>query len=96
MAMSSAADFAGLYAKSWDVTANADGDAGDVVIAHGFGAVPVVVTAVPLQLAGISSNWSVAWDATNITVSKNSAAMGTGDADAQLKVIAMLPHTITQ
>ena len=94
--MSAAADFAGLYTKTWNVTATADMDSGDVVIAHGFGAEPAVVSAVALQQAAVTSQWSLEWDATNITCTKNSAAGGSGDADPQLKVIAMLPHTITQ
>ena len=94
MAMSSAAVTAGTNLKTWNVIASADADTGTLVIAHGFGAAPAIVTLTNLLGAGVTSQWSAAVDATNITLTKNSTGAGSGNAGAQLRVAALLPHSL--
>lgn len=94
MAMSAAAVFAGTTTKTWNVIASADGDTGTLVIAHGFGAAPALVMLTPLLTAGTLSGWSAAIDATNITLTKGTTAAGSGNAGAQLRVIAQIPHSL--
>jgi len=95
MAMSAAAGLAGTYTKTWNVTATADADTGDLVIPHGFSAAPALAFLTPLLNAGLLSNWSVKTiDATNITVNKGATAVGSGNAGASVRVTAMLPHSL--
>lgn len=93
MAVTVTAAYAGTYTKSWDVIADADGDVA-AVVAHGFGAVPENVVLVPLQPEFYTSRWTVGVvDATNINLVKANA-LGSGDAAAQVQVVAQLPHSI--
>lgn len=100
MAMSSSVVTAGSAGnpqfKRWNVVATADADSGTLVIAHGMGAAPTHVSLVALLGAAVLSQWSVAWDATNITLTKNSTGAGSGNAGAQLQVSAFLVHSIQQ
>lgn len=85
--------YAGTYTKSWDVIADADADVA-AVIPHGFGAIPENVVLVPLQPEFYTSLWTVGVvDATNINLVKANA-VGSGDAAAQVQVVAQLPHSI--
>lgn len=95
MAMSAAAGVAGTYLKTWNVTATADSDTGDVTIPHGFGAAPVDVQTQPLLLAGTLGGWSLkSIDATNIVVNKGATTTGSGNASASLRVTARLAHSL--
>lgn len=77
-----------------DVIATADADT-TLVIAHGLGAAPAEVTMTPLLSQALTAlaAWTVAIDATNLTLTKL-ASVGSGNAAAQLRVIAKRPHTI--
>lgn len=95
MAISAAAAYAGQTTKTWNVTATADADSGAFNIAHGFGSAPQVVNITPLLAAGNTSAWFVsAIDATNITLTKGSTGAGSGNASPQLRVSAILPHSL--
>lgn len=95
MAMSSTVAYAGTNTRTFDVIASADADSGDLVITHGLGAAPVDVTITPLLGAGGTANWSVKTiTSTTITITKNSTAAGSGNAAAQLRVTARLPHSL--
>lgn len=94
MATSSVAVVNNANYKSWNIIATADGDT-TLVIAHGFGAIPDAVFLTPLTAAGRLSDWIAATDATNITLTKTTVG-SSGAAPAQLKVVAMRPHSIFQ
>lgn len=95
MSVTSAANFAGTYSKSWDVTATADGDTTGT-ISHGFGATPGLVWLVPLQSAqAYGKQWSLGTvNTSTITINGVSAASSGLAGTPQLRVIAMLPHSI--
>lgn len=83
----------------FDVTATADGDTGNLVIAHGLGVIPEKVDLEPILAAGPLSNWSetpASRSITNITLVKNATATGSGNASAQLRVYIQKPHTMTR
>ena len=84
---------AGTYAFVADIIA--DADAASPNIPHGLGAVPVVVALCPLlQVAAGLSLWALTTvDAVNLVATK-SVAVGSGVAGAQVRVIALLPHSI--
>lgn len=93
MAVTVTAAYAGTYTRSWDVIADADGDVA-AVVPHGFGVIPENVVLVPLQPEFYTSLWTVGVvDATNINLVKANA-VGSGDAAAQVQVVAQLPHSI--
>lgn len=93
MAVTVTANYAGTYTKTWDVIADADADTA-AVIPHGFGVIPENVVLVPLQPEFYTSLWTVGVvDATNINLVKANA-VGSGDAAAQVQVVAQLPHSI--
>lgn len=84
---------AGTYMKSWDIIADADADVA-AVITHGFGAAPVDISLVPLNTDFFVSTWTLGVvDATEINLAKANA-VGSGNAAAQVRVIARLPHSI--
>ena len=86
---------AGTYAFVADIIADADADAASPNIPHGLGAAPVVVALCPLlQVAAGLSLWALTTvDAVNLVATK-SVAVGSGVAGAQVRVIALLPHSI--
>lgn len=77
-----------------DVIATADADT-TLVIAHGLGVAPAEFYLVPLLSQALTalSAWTAAVDATNITLTKLTST-GSGNAGAQLRVVAKRPHTI--
>lgn len=81
----------------FDVTATADGDTGNLVIAHGLNVIPAYVDMVPITAAGLLSSWSwtpASSSTTNITIVKNTTTTGSGAAPAQLRVFVFKPHTM--
>lgn len=73
-----------------DVIADADADTGPFDIAHGLGSIPLTVTITPVLAVAHLSEWIVSdVDATNIELTKANA-VGSGDADVQLRVSAFL------
>lgn len=85
--------YAGSYTKTWDIIASADADVA-AVIAHGFGIAPVAVWMTPLDTDFYVSTWTLGViDATNINLAKANA-VGSGNPAAQLRVTAMLPHSL--
>jgi hypothetical protein len=91
MAISSTVAQESADKASWDVIATADADTGPFNIAHGFGVAPVVVTLTPVLAVAYTSAWIVSGiDATNIELTKANA-VGSGDADIQVRVTAEVP-----
>lgn len=95
MPISNTAVPGGINVKEWTVIASSDADSGTHVIAHGIAGGPSRVHITPLLGAAGLSNWSVAWDATNITLTKNSTSAGSGNAGAQIRVTAVRQHSLT-
>ena len=74
----------------FDVIATADADTGPFNIAHGLASIPLTVVITPVLAVAYTSAWIVsAIDATNIELTKANA-VGSGDADIQLRVSAFL------
>ena len=93
MAVTVTPAYAGTYTKTWDVIADADADVA-AVIPHGFDAIPENVALVPLLANAYVSVWTLGVvDATNINLVKANA-VGSGNAAAQVRVAAQLPHSI--
>lgn len=78
--------------KSWDVTWNLDSDT-TAQITHGFGTTPKLVWYVPKTAESFVGAITVTWDATNITLTKNTAV---GSGGASVRVFAMLPHSLIE
>lgn len=99
MAATAAAVSSSDVLKTWAVTSTADGDL-TLVITHGFTQGGVAVTPAEVwlgltQTRAYSKAWVVsAVDTTTITLTAISAAGGGLAGTPQLKVFAMLPHTI--
>lgn len=93
MAVTASAVLAGTTTKVWDVTATAD-DTEAGTITHGLGAAPAVVTLTPLVSQGVSSVWRVAIGASTLVVTKSSVASSGLSGTAQIRVTAMLPHSL--
>ncbi len=83
-----------IGSRSWDIIATADADT-TLVIAHGQTFADAVndplervrVTLEPRGVKAYTQNWFVASiDATNLTLTKSSVAVGTGDAASQVRV----------
>lgn len=92
MATSAAVVTDGYYLKTWDVTADADGDT-DLDITHGMASAPEEVTLLPLQAIAYTSAWAVdAIDGTDISLKKT--AGGGGDADPQVRVQARIERRL--
>lgn len=73
-----------------DVISDADADVGPYDIPHLLGSVPVHFTIVPLLANYYLNEWHVSGvDATNISLT-GANAVGAGDADPQVRVIAWL------
>lgn len=92
----------GAFTKTWDVTSDADNDLTDV-IAHGFvqpaytKAAPKVVCLTPLQPQAYLKRWTLGVvDTTNININAISATGGGLASTPQLRVIAMIPHSIIE
>lgn len=85
---------AGVTLHISDVIATADADT-TATVPHGLAAAPSVVILTPLLQApaGLSLWAATTINATNVICTK-STAVGSGNAGAQLRVIAMLPHSI--
>lgn len=94
MAVSSNTVFQGPDTFIADVTATANGDTG-ISIPHGLSpGVPVEVYLTRLrQVSGAASKWaaSILTD-TSVTLSKSTAG-GSGDSEAQVRVIVKKPNT---
>lgn len=76
--------------KSWDITATADGDTVHS-FAHGFPATPLFT--MTQKILALVTQWAITADAVNINIIKDTA-VGTGNAGAQMRVTAMLPHSL--
>ena len=84
----------GTFTKVWTAIATADADT-TLTIPHGFSAAPVNVSFVPLLAAGVTSAWTLTTiDATNLVLTKGTGA-GSGNAGAQIRVTAALPHSVS-
>lgn len=82
------------FTRVYDITAAADADTTDT-IPHGLGVTPTEVTITPLIVKGITGQWLfTSADATNIVITKNNVGAGSGDANAQVRVIVRVPHSI--
>ncbi len=81
------------------VTATADGDTGNLTIAHGLAVIPDAVYLTPITAAGVLSGWAevpASRTTANVVVTKTTTAAGSGAAPAQLYVYIEKPHTITR
>lgn len=94
MSVTVAANYAGTYSKTWNVTSSADGDTAGTV-SHGFAAAPVLVWLVPLTSNAYLHQWTLGViSATTILLGATSST-GAGLAGTpQLAVVAMLPHSM--
>lgn len=73
-----------------DIIASADADVGPLAVPHLLGSVPVEVTLTPLLAVAHVSEWVVSGiDATNIELVKANA-VGSGDADPQVRLCVRL------
>lgn len=93
MAVTASAVYAGTFTKSWDVIASADGDTAGT-ITHGFPSTPVDVNLLPLRAEAYGSQWVVSSIGTSTIVLGKTSAASSGNATAQVRVIARLPHSI--
>lgn len=93
MAVTATAAYAGTYMKSWDVVASADGDTAGT-ITHGFSGTPADVSLLPLRAEAYGSQWVVSSVGTATIVLGKTSAASSGNATAQVRVIARLPHSI--
>lgn len=91
---------AGVTKHIADVIADADADVA-ATIPHGLGVVPTDVSLTPggqTAAAGAAAQlslWAITLiDATNVVLVAT-AGVGSGDAAAQVRVIAAVPHTLT-
>lgn len=83
----------GAYTKVWTVIATADADT-TATIPHGFGSAPFDVSIDPLLAQFYTSVWTITTiDATNIVLTKGTGA-GSGNAGAQVRVTARVPHSL--
>lgn len=85
---------AGQTSHVSDVEATADGDT-TATVPHGLGAAPSIVILTPLlAVAETLSDWAATTiNATNVVCTKQTD-VGSGAAGDQLRVIAMLPHSL--
>lgn len=96
MAVTVTAVLAGTSTYIADITATADGDLTTGNIAHGLGAAPLLLAICPLLANAWASVWRVTTaDATNLVVEKSNVG-GSGVANAQVRVSAMLPHSLVR
>lgn len=99
MSVTIAAVKAGLNAKSWNITASADGDTA-AQITHGFtvnyaGVAPALVWMVSLQTQGRLKDWVLGVVDTNFINLSGVSTTGSGLAGTpQVQVIALLPNSI--
>ncbi|KKM75386.1 hypothetical protein LCGC14_1390760 [marine sediment metagenome] len=101
MAVSVVVVQAGVTKHIADVIATADADVA-ATVPHGLGAVPADVQIMPGgQTAGAGASaqlslWAITLiDAINVVLVAT-AGVGSGDAAAQVRITAALPHTLTQ
>lgn len=92
----------GAFTRTWDVTSSADGDLTDVIV-HGFiqpaytPVAPKVVCLTPLQPQAYLKRWTLGVvDTVNININAISATGGGLASTPQLRVIAMIPHSIIE
>lgn len=92
----------GAFTKTWDVTSDADGDLTQQ-FAHGFiqpaytPVAPKCVWLTPLQPNAYIKRWTLGVvDVTNININAISATGGGLAGTPQLRVIAMIPHSIIE
>jgi len=91
----------GNYTKTWDVTSSADGDLTDAIV-HGFvnhytPVAPKVVCLTPLEPNAYIKRWTLGVvDTTNININAISATGGGLASTPQLRVIAMIPHSLIE
>lgn len=85
---------AGITTHVSDVEATVDGDT-TATVPHGLGATPSIVILTPLLQApaGLSLWAATTIDATNVVCTKATTA-SSGSAGNQLRVTAMLPHSL--
>ena len=76
--------------------ATANADAGEVKIAHNLPAIPDVVYLEPLKAGAILSAWTVSTKSTTEVGVTKLSAVGSLDANPQLRVIAKLIHSIAR
>lgn len=93
---------AGAFTRTWDVTSDADGDLTDTIV-HGFiqpvytPVAPKVVCLTPLQPNAYIKRWTLGVvDTVNIHINAISATGGGLASTPQLRVIAMVPHSIIE
>lgn len=93
MSIAATAVFAGVTTKTWNVVASSDGDTAGT-ITHGFGAAPALVFFTPLLVIAYTSLWVItSISASEIILGKTSAGTSSSTA-AQVRVTALLPHTL--
>ena len=82
----------------WSVIATLDADI-TLNVPHGMGSLPgfdsnkVFFWMQPIGAEGLLSNWTVSVDATNLIITKTTAA-GSGTASVQAALFMMLPHSV--
>ena len=92
----------GAFTKTWDVTSDSDGDL-TAQFAHHFiqpaytPVAPKCVWLTPLQPQSYLKRWTLGVvDVTNININAISATGGGLSGTPQLRVIAMIPHSIIE
>lgn len=84
------------FDRTFDITATADGADLSYTFNHNIGITPAEVILTPILLKGITSGWFVsAVTSTQVTVNKG-GGVGTGDANAQVRLTLRVPHSIIQ
>ena len=84
---------AGVNTNVSDVIASADADVA-AVVPHGLGVAPsIIILTNLLTVVSALAAWTATADATNVNCVKT-AAVGSGNAGAQLRVTAMRPHSL--
>lgn len=96
MAVTNTTVLAGYTSFIADTTATADGDTSTGNIAHGLGAQPLMgfFTQLISQALTALSAWALTTFNTTDIVGTKLASTGSGNASAQVRWIAMLPHSI--
>lgn len=78
----------------FDVEATADGDAGSGSVAHGLGAIPLIVLITPLLAAARTSNWILGTLSDTAVEITKTTATGSGATGNQVRCVVMRPHSI--
>ena len=86
--------FQGANLEIYDITATADGDQSEN-LPHGLPVTPLMVTITPLlQAPAEASEWAVTRIVADDIELTKSTAVGSGDANPQVRLIVAVPHSL--